>query len=145
MKLTTLIYTGSSKTSSIHVHTSSRNSRKLSTNGDQTEDKSFCLTDKLLIALCTTLGCLDGQCAYFLVLKPGRKYAPISRHVLKSQMHLKIHAYGIFTRNFRVTRILLSILNTSHNILVVYIIISKQFPCKSYFGQDEKISTHENS
>ena len=33
--------------------------RKLSTNGDQKEDKSFRLTDKLLIALYMALGCLD--------------------------------------------------------------------------------------
>ena len=35
-------------------------SRKLSTNGDQKEDKSFYLTDKLLIALYMALGCQDG-------------------------------------------------------------------------------------
>ena len=39
-------------------------SRKLSTNGSQKEDKNFCLTDKPLIALYMymymALGCLDG-------------------------------------------------------------------------------------
>ena len=33
---------------------------KFSTNGDQKEDKSICLTDKPLIALYMALGCLDG-------------------------------------------------------------------------------------
>ena len=33
---------------------------KFSTNGDQKEDKSICLTDKPLIALYMDLGCLDG-------------------------------------------------------------------------------------
>ena len=39
------------------------------------EDNSFCLTNKPLIILYMALGCLNGKCAYFLVLKPGRKYA----------------------------------------------------------------------
>ena len=47
-------------------------------------DKSFCLTDKPLITLYMALGCLYGYCTYFLVLKPGRKYALISQYVLKS-------------------------------------------------------------
>ena len=34
--------------------------KKLSTNSDQKEDKSICLTDKPLIALYMVLGCLDG-------------------------------------------------------------------------------------
>ena len=34
--------------------------RENSTNGNQKEDENFCLTDKPLITLCMTLGCLDG-------------------------------------------------------------------------------------
>ena len=35
-------------------------------------------TDKPLIVYYMALGCLDGECAYFLVVKPGRKNALIS-------------------------------------------------------------------
>ena len=52
--------------------------KKLSTNSDQKEDKSFCLTDKPLTALYMALGYLDGQCTCFLVLKLGRKYRSFS-------------------------------------------------------------------
>ena len=34
-------------------------------------------TNEPLIALYIAIGCLDGNCAYFLVVKPGRKYALI--------------------------------------------------------------------
>ena len=44
-----------------------------STNGDQKEDKSFCLTDKPFIALYLTLSCLDGWCAYFTSTKTSKK------------------------------------------------------------------------
>ena len=41
------------------MHMESQIEKALS-NGDQKEDKSFCLTDKPLIALYMALGCLDG-------------------------------------------------------------------------------------
>ena len=73
--------------------------RKLSTNGDQKENKSFCLTDKPLIAsyygsrLSRWLVCL------FPSTKPGRKYALISQCSIDcftpcACARGKIHAYG---------------------------------------------------
>ena len=45
---------------------------------------SICLTDKLLIALYMALKLSRWLVRYFLVLKPGRKYALISQYALKS-------------------------------------------------------------
>ena len=73
--------------------------RKLSTNGDQKENKSFCLTDKPLIAsyygsrLSRWLVCLLPS------TKPGRKYALISQCSIDcftpcTCVWGKTHAYG---------------------------------------------------
>ena len=75
----------------VHAHIGQK--KNICRNSDQEKDKS-CLIQihmyKPLIALYIAPGCLYGQCAYFLVVKHGRKY------VLNSQVHLKTHIYDIF-------------------------------------------------
>ena len=60
-------------------------------------------TDKPLIAYYMALGYLDGQCTYFLVVKPGRKYVLISKYALKSQVHLKTRVYGNYIIYLKIT------------------------------------------
>ena len=86
MKLTTPTYTdwyGSSKMCRVRVHMESQIKRALYKQQPE-RDELLLDTDKPLIALYIALCGLHGQYTYFLVLKPGRKYAPISNYVLKS-------------------------------------------------------------
>jgi hypothetical protein len=55
-------------------------SRNPSINGYQEKRRELLDTVKTLIALDVALGCLEGQCTYFLVVKPGRKHALISKY-----------------------------------------------------------------
>ena len=79
MKLITPTYVdryGLSKTSPVCVHMESQIKKALYKRRPERRLELLLDTDMPLI--------LDGKCAYFLLVKPGRKYAVISKYALKS-------------------------------------------------------------
>ena len=74
----------------------SQKSRKLSTNGNQIDDKSFCLMDKLLMAIYMPGSKLS---RWLVCLFPNTKtrIKVISQYALKSNVHfhVKTSAYGM--------------------------------------------------
>lgn len=62
-------------------------SRRLATNGDHEEDRSFCLiyTDMLHDTLHVDLSCVDDQHIYYRVVRSERMYVPKkSKYALNS-------------------------------------------------------------